>query len=84
MPTEYILLRPSDGALFALARAVARQEVSAPLDFAGLARALCAKEAGEREVDVAQMSETLADLRELLAANPKAVLEVLAAKLPEA
>ncbi len=84
MPTEYILLKPCDGALFALARDIARQQASQPLDFAGLARALCAKEAGEREVDIAQVSELLADLRELLAADPKAVLEVLAAKLPEA
>ena len=80
MPTEYILLKASDGALFALAGAIARQQTSQPLDFAGLAQRLCGKEHGEREVDIAQMSEVLADLRELVAADPKAVLEVLAGK----
>ncbi len=84
MPRRYILLTPEDGALWRLAQAACRQNVTETLDFAGLAQALCAKEAGEREVDVAQMSETLADLRELLAADPKAVLEVLAGKIAEA
>lgn len=84
MPRRYILLTPEDGPLWRLAAAVARQDTTAPLDFAGLAQRLCAKEAGEREVDIAQMSEILADLRELLAADPKAVLDVLAGKIAEA
>lgn len=88
MPRRYILLTPADGALWHLARSIARQDatpagrLAEPLTFARLVQALCAQEAGEREVDVAQMSETLADLRELLAAEPEAVLEVLAGKLP--
>jgi len=39
------------------------------------------KERGKAEVNIAQMSEVLADLRELVAADPKAVLEVLAGKI---
>jgi hypothetical protein len=83
MPTQYILLKPSDGALFRLARAVCRQPTCAPVDFAKLAKRLCAKEAGKAEVNVAQMTEILADLRELLAADLQGVLEVLGGKIAE-
>lgn len=83
MPRPFILLTPADGGLWCLAQAVAGQRTSEALDFAGLAQALCAKERGEAEVNIAQISEILADLRELVAANPKAVLEVLAGKLQE-
>ena len=81
MAKRYILLTPADGSLWRVAEAVARQGATEALDFAGLARRLCEKEAGEAEVNVAQMSEILADLRELVAADPKAVLEVLAGKV---
>ena len=81
MPRRYIVLRPEDGALWHLAEAVACQGVSQPLDFAGLAQRLCESEAGKAEVNVAQMSEIVAVLRKLLAADPKAVLEVLAGKV---
>lgn len=77
MPRRYIVLRPEDGALWRLAEAVARQPASQPLMFADLVKRLCEAEAGKAEVNVAQMSEVLTDLRELLAADPKAVLEVL-------
>ena len=82
MPRPFILLTPADGGLWRLAQAVAGQRATEPLDFAGLAQRLCEKERGAAEVNVAQMSEVLADLRELVAADPKAVLEVLAGKLP--
>ena len=81
MPRPFILLTPADSGLWRLAQAVAKQSATEPLDFAGLAQRLCAKEAGEAEVNVAQMSEILADLRDLVAADPKAVLEVLAGKI---
>jgi len=81
MPRPFILLTPADGGLWRLAQAVAGQQRTEPLDFGGLTQRLCEKERGEREVDIAQMSEVLADLRELLAADPKAVLEVLAGKV---
>ena len=84
MPRRYILLTPEDGALWRLAQAVCRQEATDSLDFASLAQRLCEKERGEEEVNVAQMSEVLADLRELLAADPKGVFEVLAGKMAEA
>jgi len=80
MARQFILLTPADGGLWRLAQAVAGQGTTEPLDFAGLAQRLCAKEAGKAEVNVAQMSEVLADLRELVAADPKAVLDVLAGK----
>jgi hypothetical protein len=83
MARPYILLTPDDGGLWRLAQAVARQSATEPLDFAGLAQRLCAKEAGEAEVNVAQMSEILADLRQLVAADPKAVLDVLAGKIAD-
>ena len=83
MARPYILLTPDDGGLWRLAQAVARQGATEPLDFAGLAQRLCAKEAGEVEVNVAQMSEILADLRQLVAADPKAVLDVLAGKIAD-
>ena len=83
MARPFILLTPADGGLWRLAQAVARQEKTEPLDFAGLARALCEKERGEAEVNIAQVSEILADLRALVAADPKAVLEVLAGKTDE-
>jgi len=81
MPRPFILLTPADGGLWRLAQAVAGQRTCEPLDFAGLAQRLCEKERGNAEVNIAQMSEILADLRELLAADPKAVLEVLAGKI---
>ena len=96
MPRPFILLTPADGGLWRLGQlvlrseeasplrrvaAVAGQRTSEPLDFAGLAQALCDKERGKAEVNIAQMSEILADLRELLAADPKAVLEVLTGKV---
>lgn len=84
MPRRYVLLTPADGALYRLAVAVERQLASEPLDFARLARLLCEVEAGEVEVNIAQMSEVLACLRSLLAGDPKAVLEVLAGKVAEA
>ena len=80
MPRPFILLTPADGGLWRLAQAVAGQHATEPLDFAGLAQRLCAAERGKAEVNIAQMSEVLADLRELVAADPKAVLEVLAGK----
>ena len=83
MPRPFILLTPADGGLWRLAQAVAGQRTTEPLDFAGLAQALCAKERGKAEVNIAQMSEVLADLRELVAADPKAVLEVLAGRILE-
>jgi len=83
MARPYILLTPDDGGLWRLAQAVAKQSVTEPLDFAGLAQRLCAREAGEVEVNVAQMSEILADLRQLVAADPKAVLDVLAGKIAD-
>ena len=81
MPRPFILLTPADGGLWHLAQAVAGQRATEPLDFAGLAQALCAKERGSAEVNVAQMSEIVARLRDLVAADPKAVLEVLAGKV---
>jgi len=81
MPRPFILLTPADGGLWRLAQAIARQTATDPLDFAGLAQRLCAKEAGKAEVNVAQMSEIVARLRDLVAADPKAVLEVLAGKV---
>ena len=81
MPRPFILLTPADGGLWRLAQAVAGQGTTETLDFAGLAQALCAKERGKAEVNIAQMSEILADLRELVVADPKAVLEVLAGKI---
>ncbi len=82
MPRPFILLTPADGGLWRLAQAAARQSATEPLDFAGLARRLCVKEAGRAEVNVAQMSEIVARLRDLLASDPKAVLDVLAGKVP--
>jgi hypothetical protein len=84
MPRRYVLLTPADGALYRLAVAVERQEATEPIDFPTLARLLTEVEAGEAEVNIAQMSEILADLRSLLAGDPKAVLEVLAGKVAEA
>jgi len=84
MPRRYVLLTPADGALYRLAVAVERQQASEPINFPALARLLCEVEAGEAEVNIAQMSEILADLRSLLAGDPKAVLEVLAGKVAEA
>jgi len=81
MPRPFILLTPADGGLWRLAQAIARQAATDPLDFAGLAQRLCAKEAGKAEVNVAQMSEIVARLRDLVAADPKAVLEVLTGKV---
>ena len=81
MPRPFILLTPADAGLWHLAQAVAGQHATEPLDFAGLAQRLCGKERGCAEVNIAQMSEILADLRELVATDPKAVLEVLAGKL---
>jgi len=83
MARQFILLTPGDGGLWRLAQTVAAQQKTEPLDFAGLAQRLCEKERGEAEVNIAQMSEILADLRELVAADPKAILEVLAGKLQE-
>ncbi|HUS46162.1 MAG TPA: hypothetical protein VM219_09065 [Phycisphaerae bacterium] len=83
MARRYILITPADGGLWRLAKAVCRQGATEALDFAGLVKRLCEEEAGKAEVNVAQMSEVLADLRKLLAADPKAVLEVLAGKLEE-
>ena len=80
MARQFILLTPADGGLWRLAQAVAGQGTTEPLDFAGLAQRLCEKERGKAEVNIAQMSEVLADLRELVAADPKAVLDVLAGK----
>ena len=80
MPRPFILLTPTDGGLWGLAQAVAAQRTTEPLDFAGLAQRLCEKERGCAEVNIAQMSEVLADLRDLVAADPKAVIEVLAGK----
>ena len=51
MARPYILLTPDDGGLWQLARAVARQSATEPLDVAGLAQRLCAKEAGDVEVN---------------------------------
>jgi hypothetical protein len=84
MPRRYIVLKPEDGGLWHVAEAVARQAATEPLTFADLIRRLCEREAGKAEVNVAQMTEVLADLREILAADPKAVIEVLAAKLGDA
>jgi len=84
MPRRYVLVRPEDGALYRLAVAVERQGATEPLEFATLARLLTEVEAGEAEVNIAQMSEILSGLRSLLAGDPKAVLEVLAGKVPEA
>jgi len=96
MARQFILLTPADGGLWWLAQLVLRSEEASPLrrvaavasqgttetlDFAGLAQRLCEREAGKAEVNIAQMSEVLADLRELVAADPKAVLEVLAGKI---
>ena len=83
MARQYILLTPDDAGLWRFAEAVTRQSKTEPLDFAGLAQRLCAKEAGEVEVNVAQMSEILADLRGLVAADPKAILDVLAGKIAD-
>jgi hypothetical protein len=81
MPRPFILLTPADSGLWRLAQAAAGQTKTEHLDFAGLARRLCAREAGRAEVNVAQMSEIVARLRDLVAADPKAVLEVLAGKV---
>lgn len=82
---QVLSLTPADGALYRLARAIAAQaprpQNEAPPAFADLVRTLCRMEAGEREVDAAQVSELLADLREALAADPQGVLEVLADKV---
>jgi len=83
MARPFILLTPADGGLWRLAQAVAAQQKTEPLDFAGLAQRLCEKERGKAEVNVAQMSEILADLRELVATDSKGVLEVLAGQLQE-
>jgi len=82
MARRYILLNPADGPLWRLAQAVTCQGATEYLDFADLARRLCEKEAGEAEVNIAQMSEIVADLQRLLADDPQAVLAVLADKLP--
>ncbi|MBE3070344.1 MAG: hypothetical protein IMZ66_08920 [Planctomycetes bacterium] len=88
MARQYILLKPDDGALWRLAQAIATAPPTDPpdfrhdpLDFAGLVQTLCAKEAGLAEVNIAQMSEILRVLRELLAADPKPVLEVLTGEI---
>lgn len=81
MPKRYIVLKPEDGGLWRLAEAVARQGAIEPLKFAGLVKRLCEREAGKAEVNIAQMTEILAALREILAADPKAVIEVLTGKL---
>jgi hypothetical protein len=73
-----VLIDARDGRLRALAAAAARDKDPADLSFAGLARLLCKKEAGEEEVNIAQMSEILSDLCRLVAERPRAVLEVLA------
>ena len=84
MPRRYILLTPADGPLWQLAEAISRHtNAPALLDFAGLARLMCQAEAGKAEVNIAQMSEILADLRHLVTANPAGVLAVLAADFPE-
>ena len=77
MARRYILLTPADGPLWTLAEAVAKQTVIQRLNFNELAQLLCEREAKRKEVDIAQMSEVLSVLRDVLAENPAGVLEVL-------
>lgn len=87
MAREYIVLKREDAALWRLARAVARQNPGPPgqlMTFADLARRMCEKEGGAAEVNIAQMSEIVAVLQELLREDPEGVLGVLADKLEDA
>jgi hypothetical protein len=81
MPKPYILFTPSDKGLWKLAQALAGQSDSKPIGFEGLTRKLCEMERGEAEVNIAQMSEIVSALQRLVATDPRAVIEVLAAKI---
>jgi hypothetical protein len=84
MPRRYIVLKPEDGGLWRLAEAVAREGATEPLTFADLVKRLCEREAGAAEVNIAQMSEIVARLQDILREDPEGTLEVLADKLKEA
>lgn len=81
MPSRAIIVRPSDGRLYRLAEAIDQQSLTTNLAFPDLAAKLCAAEAGEREVDIAQMSEILARLQDLASEDPAGVADVVFADL---